>query len=78
MRSQWQCARQAFGQRHYWAAELGPLVCIGLSTVRFRSNEFRRAPLLHQPVQRRMQACNKHSQDRQTECLGSEDVPQPW
>jgi len=36
-------ARQAFGQHHFWAAELGPLVCIGLSTVRFRSNIFRRA-----------------------------------
>ncbi|KAK9826404.1 hypothetical protein WJX81_000388 [Elliptochloris bilobata] len=31
---------EAFGQRHFWAAELGPLVCLGLSTVRFRSNEF--------------------------------------
>ena len=37
---------QAFGQRHFWAAELGPLVCIGLSTVRFRSNTFRHTPSL--------------------------------
>ena len=35
---------QVFGQRHFWAAELGPLVCIGLSTVRFRSNTFRHTP----------------------------------
>ena len=29
---------QAFGQRHYWAADVGPATFIGLSTVRFRSN----------------------------------------
>ena len=27
--------------RHYWAAEAGPLLCIGLSTTRFRSNRDR-------------------------------------
>ena len=32
---------QVFQQPHYWAAEAGPLLCIGLSTVRFRSNSFR-------------------------------------
>lgn len=31
---------QIMGQRHYWAARVGPLLCIGLSTVRFRSNAF--------------------------------------
>lgn len=38
----WNCivAVQAFQQRHYWAEQLGPVLCIGLSTVRFRSNEF--------------------------------------
>ena len=30
---------QAFGQRHYWAAELGSVLCLGLSTVRFRGNK---------------------------------------
>ena len=29
---------QVFQQRHYWAAEVGPAVLVGLSTVRFRSN----------------------------------------
>lgn len=33
-------AVQVFGQRHYWAERLGPVLCIGLSTIRFRSNEF--------------------------------------
>ena len=28
-----------FNQRHYWALEVGDTVCIGLSTVRFRSND---------------------------------------
>lgn len=32
--------RQVFGQRHYWSMELGDAVCIGISTVRFRSNAF--------------------------------------
>lgn len=30
---------QVFEQRHHWAAELGPALCIGLSTIRFRSND---------------------------------------
>ncbi|KAI8474051.1 MAG: Metallo-dependent phosphatase-like protein [Monoraphidium minutum] len=29
-----------FGQRHYWAAELGPALLVGLSTTRFRSNAY--------------------------------------
>ncbi|KAK9806310.1 hypothetical protein WJX72_009584 [[Myrmecia] bisecta] len=32
--------QQTFRQRHYWSADLGPVLCIGLSTTRFRSNEF--------------------------------------
>ncbi|BDA46759.1 probable 3',5'-cyclic adenosine monophosphate phosphodiesterase Cpd at N-terminal half [Coccomyxa sp. Obi] len=32
--------RQVFGQRHYWSMELSNVVCIGISTVRFRSNAF--------------------------------------
>lgn len=32
--------QQAFSQRHYWLARLGPATLIGLSTVRFRSNPF--------------------------------------
>lgn len=32
---------QAFGQHHYWAEQLGPVLCVGLSTVRFRSNKHR-------------------------------------
>ena len=32
--------RDVFNQRHYWAAELGPALLVGLSTVRFRSNSF--------------------------------------
>jgi len=31
---------QTFKQRHYWAASLGPALCIGLSTVRFRSHRY--------------------------------------
>ncbi|KAK9802059.1 hypothetical protein WJX73_008858 [Symbiochloris irregularis] len=31
---------KVFDQRHYWALDAGPLLCIGLSTVRFRSNNF--------------------------------------
>lgn len=31
---------EVFNQRHYWAAELGPALLVGLSTVRFRSNAF--------------------------------------
>ncbi len=31
---------QAFRQSHFWAERLGPVLCVGLSTVRFRSNEF--------------------------------------
>jgi 3',5'-cyclic AMP phosphodiesterase CpdA len=30
--------RDAFAQRHYWAADVGPATFVGLSTVRFRSN----------------------------------------
>lgn len=30
--------QEAFRQRHYWAADVGPATFIGLSTVRFRSN----------------------------------------
>ena len=30
-----------FKQRPYWAMELGNVVCLGISTVRFRSNAFR-------------------------------------
>ena len=30
--------RSAFGQHHYWKAELGPAVLLGMSTTRFRSN----------------------------------------
>lgn len=33
--------QEAFGQQHYWSAELGPALVVGLSTVRFRSNRFR-------------------------------------
>ena len=37
-----QCVRvQVFKQRHYWSMELGNVVCLGISTVRFRSNAFR-------------------------------------
>ncbi|EIE19713.1 Metallo-dependent phosphatase [Coccomyxa subellipsoidea C-169] len=32
--------REVFGQRHYWSMELGDVLCIGISTVRFRSNAF--------------------------------------
>ncbi len=31
--------RQAFGQSHYWSSKLGNVTFVGLSTVRFRSNE---------------------------------------
>ena len=37
------CAAQVFQQRHYWAAELGDVVLLGISTVRFRSNDYRQA-----------------------------------
>uniref|UniRef100_A0A383VZZ7 Calcineurin-like phosphoesterase domain-containing protein n=1 Tax=Tetradesmus obliquus TaxID=3088 RepID=A0A383VZZ7_TETOB len=30
---------EAFQQHHYWASELGPVLAVGLSTVRFRSNQ---------------------------------------
>lgn len=30
-----------FKHRHYWAAKVGPMVVVGISTTRFRSNEFR-------------------------------------
>lgn len=33
-----QAWRSAFGQSHFWKAELGPAVLLGLSTTRFRSN----------------------------------------
>lgn len=32
---------EAFGQHHYWAEQLGPVLAVGLSTVRFRSNKYR-------------------------------------
>lgn len=32
---------EAFQQHHYWASELGPVLAVGLSTVRFRSNQHR-------------------------------------
>jgi hypothetical protein len=32
---------EAFQQHHYWATELGPVLGVGLSTVRFRSNKHR-------------------------------------
>lgn len=35
------CVLQVFGQRHYWHAWLGPALLVGLSTVRYRSNENR-------------------------------------
>lgn len=28
-----------FGQPHYWAVDLGRVLCLGLSSVRFRSNK---------------------------------------
>ncbi|CAK0785880.1 hypothetical protein CVIRNUC_009093 [Coccomyxa viridis] len=31
---------KTFQQRHYWAMELGQVVCLGISTTRFRSNAF--------------------------------------
>lgn len=33
--------QEAFQQHHYWAVPLGPVLAIGLSTVRFRSNVHR-------------------------------------
>ena len=30
-----------FQQPHYWTAELGPALLIGLSTTRYRSNKYR-------------------------------------
>jgi hypothetical protein len=33
--------QEAFQQHHYWALPLGPVLAIGLSTVRFRSNAHR-------------------------------------
>lgn len=32
---------EAFKQHHYWALDLGPVLAVGLSTVRFRSNVYR-------------------------------------
>ena len=32
---------QVFKQRHYWSMELGGVLCLGISTTRFRSNAFR-------------------------------------
>ena len=32
---------QIFKQRHYWSMELGGVLCLGISTTRFRSNAFR-------------------------------------
>ena len=37
---------QVFKQRHYWSMELGNVVCLGISTVRFRSNAFRCASFI--------------------------------
>ena len=34
---------QVMHQQHYWAADLGGALCIGLSTTRFRSNAHRHA-----------------------------------
>lgn len=50
------CLPQIIGQRHYWAAELGNTVCIGLSTVRFRSNKFRQGQQPHFQISRRFLA----------------------
>lgn len=33
--------QEAFDQHHYWALPLGPVLAVGLSTVRFRSNAHR-------------------------------------
>lgn len=33
--------QEAFQQHHYWAVPLGPVLAVGLSTVRFRSNAHR-------------------------------------
>lgn len=33
--------QEAFQQHHYWALPLGPVLAVGLSTVRFRSNVYR-------------------------------------
>jgi hypothetical protein len=33
--------QEAFQQHHYWALPLGPVLAVGLSTVRFRSNAHR-------------------------------------
>ena len=30
--------RAEFGQPHFWSAELGPVLALGLSTTRYRSN----------------------------------------
>ena len=43
----WGCS-QVFKQRHYWSMELGNVICLGISTVRFRSNAFRCSHLLLQ------------------------------
>jgi hypothetical protein len=32
---------EAFQQHHHWALDLGPVLAVGLSTVRFRSNVYR-------------------------------------
>lgn len=32
--------QREFGQRHYWAADLGRVLAVGLSTTRFRSNKY--------------------------------------
>ena len=37
---------QIFKQRHYWSMELGEVLCLGISTTRFRSNAFRCGRLL--------------------------------
>jgi hypothetical protein len=47
---------QIFKQRHYWSMELGGVLCLGISTTRFRSNAFRCGRLLccmhtHEPGQ---------------------------
>ncbi len=50
---------QVFKQRHYWSMELGNVVCLGISTVRFRSNAFRCGRQLLQP---QTQICIQYAQ----------------
>ena len=55
---------QVFQQPHYWAAQAGPLLCIGLSTIRFRSNNFRSGPADACAHSLREQAAPQHTQMR--------------